>query len=320
MTPLALLADIGGTNTRVALADGTVLRPGTARKYRNAAYPALEPVLQDYLRDMDISAPDTACLAMAGPVRDGQGTLTNLDWALNIDLLAAATGAGTVALLNDLQAQGYAVGHLPATALTSVVPGCQAQSGAARLVIGVGTGFNIAPVFEGPGGRVVPASEAGHLTLPVQTAEDLRLAAFIAERTGFADVEEVLSGRGLGTVHDWHAAEAGGGPERQSGAVMEAFEAGDSLAEAAVRTFVQFFGRVAGDLALSQLPFGGIYLIGGMSRAMAPHMDRFGFAEAFVAKGRFSDFMTQFPVWVVDDDDAALIGSAHHLAGLRSAA
>jgi glucokinase len=70
---------------------------------------------------------------------------------------------------------------------------------------------------------------------------------------------------------------------------------------------------VSGDLALQNLPFGGLYLVGGVARAIAPYLDQFGFAEAFFAKGRFADFMRNFPVSVIEDDYAALIGSAQFL-------
>ena len=74
---------------------------------------------------------------------------------------------------------------------------------------------------------------------------------------------------------------------------------------------------MAGDLALTQLPFGGVFLIGGISRAMAPWLGEYGFVQAFRHKGRFTGFMEQFAVTIVADDDAALIGSARHLESLH---
>jgi glucokinase len=98
---------------------------------------------------------------------------------------------------------------------------------------------------------------------------------------------------------------------------MTAVAAGtDKLADEAVRTFIRILGTVAGNLTLIQLPFGGVYLIGGMARAMAPYFDRFGFAAAYRDKGRFAGFMNNFSVSVVEDDYAALIGCASHLNGL----
>ncbi len=80
------------------------------------------------------------------------------------------------------------------------------------------------------------------------------------------------------------------------------------------RVFVRILGTVAGNLSLIQLPFGGVYLIGGVARAMTPHLDRFGFDAAFRDKGRFAGFMGNFSVSVIEDDFAALIGCAGYLA------
>ena len=90
----------------------------------------------------------------------------------------------------------------------------------------------------------------------------------------------------------------------------------DARAEAAARVFARLLGTVAGNLALITLPFGGVYLIGGVSQAFAPHLERFGFDDAFRDKGRFAGFMGNFGVEVVTDDYAALAGCARHLAAL----
>ena len=76
-------------------------------------------------------------------------------------------------------------------------------------------------------------------------------------------------------------------------------------------------GRVAGDLALVHLPFQGLYLIGGVARAFSPYFAK-GFTTAFRDKGRFSDFMDDFPVYIIEDDYAALEGCADHLGALMA--
>ncbi|MCX7644975.1 MAG: glucokinase [Rhodobacteraceae bacterium] len=313
----ALVADTGGTNTRVALAEGSRLLPQTVRRYANAAHGSLAEVLETFLADQGGVDCAAAAVAVAGPVRDGRGTLTNLDWAIDEATVARAAKAERVAVLNDLQAQGHALGHLGAGALAQIVPGAGTAPGQTRLVIGIGTGFNVAPVHEGAFGRLVAPAEAGHVTLPVRDEAGLSLARFLAREHGFASVEDALSGRGLAHLYAWLGAEAGDPREADSGAILAALGTGsDPRAEQAVRLFVQLLGAVAGDLALTMLPFGGIFLAGGMARAMAPHLARFGFAAAFRDKGRFSRFMEDFGVWVIEDDFAALHGLAHHLARL----
>lgn len=315
----ALLADIGGTNTRVALARGPALLPETIQRFRNADHAGLDAILTAYLEDQAQASVAAASVAIAGPVRDGRGTLTNLDWTIGPEMLGRVTGAGTVAVLNDLQAQGHALGHIDDANLMPVIVGPTPKPGAARIVIGVGTGFNIAPVHEIGDQRLVPAAEAGHVSLPVRSASEMRLADYIEEVHGFAAVEDVLSGRGLERVYAWCQAQAGGTDKLDAATIMARLEDGsDPVATEAISVFVRFFGRVAGDLALDHLPLGGIFLSGGVSRAVAPYFERFGFAEAFCDKGRFSSLMNDFSVRVIEDDFAALTGTAANLAALTA--
>ena len=309
-TGFSLVADIGGTNTRVALARGPVVDRGTVTRYANAEHADLSEVLGRYLSERGVSDRQItgACVAAAGPVHDGVADLTNLDWRIDRETLGRSLSAGRVAVLNDLQAQGHAIGHIDAGDLEEIVPQPQVSELAAKLVVGLGTGFNACPVFDTAGGRFVPPSEAGHVSLPACDGLMQPLVAAMVRDHGFASVEEVLSGRGISYLHKvLH------GETAEPAAIMARLEAGDGAAVATARAFVQVTGTVVGDLALSHLPFGGIYLVGGVTRAFAPWLGRFGMAEAMRAKGRFSGFMEQFGVFVVKDDYAALTGCASHL-------
>ena len=159
-TTLSLVADIGGTNTRVALADGKVVRQGSIRRYANAEFPGLEPVLTRYLAEEGIASVAGACVAAAGPVRDGVAVMTNLDWTITGQGLSGATGAARVSILNDLQAQGHALGRIEDRFLRPVIDG-PVQAGAAMLVVGVGTGMNAAPVHETPWAAMSRPRNAG---------------------------------------------------------------------------------------------------------------------------------------------------------------
>ncbi|WP_371153921.1 glucokinase [Jannaschia sp. 2305UL9-9] len=309
--PCFLVADVGGTNTRVALTAGRQVLTETIRKYRNRDFANLAPVLRQYRMDQGGATPDGACVCVAGPVANGVGELTNLDWSIDGARLAEATGATRCAILNDLQAQGHAIGYLPEDACETVIGA--PTPGGARLVIGIGTGFNAAPVHDTPGGRFVPPCEAGHANLPIRTDAELRLCTFVSTAHGFPAVEDVLSGRGLEQVYRWLSHEAGSSEEYLAAEIMARIDT-DPRAEAAVRQFIQMMGTVAGNLSLIHLPLGGVYLVGGVARAMAPYLHRMDFADAFRDKGRFAGFMANFPVSLVIDDFAALTGCASFLA------
>jgi glucokinase len=312
---LSLVADIGGTNTRVALARGGAVDRATIRRFANAGYPGLGPVLADFLAAAGSPEIDGACAAVAGPVDGEVARLTNLDWTIDRAGIARATGADRIAVINDLQAQGHALGHIAPEHLRPLVAATEPARGASpQLVIGVGTGFNAAVVHDGPSGRLVTASECGHATLPVRSEADLRLMRHVETAHGFAGVEDVLSGRGLERLHAWVGREAGRGEGLAATAIMAAIGPGtDPVAETTGATFVRLLGTVAGDLALTHLPFGGVYLIGGVARAFTAHFDRFGLAAAFRDKGRFAGLMGEFPVAIIEDDYAALTGCARRL-------
>ncbi|TNE64696.1 MAG: glucokinase [Rhodobacteraceae bacterium] len=311
---LTLVADIGGTNTRVALADGVSLLPETIRRYSNRKFPGLESVLRQYVEDEGGVDCKGACVALAGPVRDGVGTMTNLDWTIDRDTLHRATRAEHVSILNDLQAQGHALGLIAPDNIRPVIEAPAAPSQAVRLVIGIGTGFNASPVFETETGRFVAPSESGHANLPIRTPHELKLCEFVETAHGFPAIEDVLSGRGLERTYLFLGTEAGTPREKSAADIMAAVESGmDAIATEAARLFVHMLGTVAGNLALIQLPFGGIYLVGGVARHIAPYLDRFGFDDAFRDKGRFAGFMKNFSVSVIEDDYAALTGCASHM-------
>jgi glucokinase len=315
--PLVIVADIGGTNTRVALADGRSVRPESVRKFRNAEATGIGDVLTRFMAEMGVSDVDGCCVAAAGPVQNGVATMTNLDWIIDGAELARATKAEKVAILNDLQAQGHALGHIAADHLRTLVDG-PAIDGTAMLVVGLGTGVNAAPVHPLPHGRLVAPSECGHIGMPITGDEDLALAKFVAHHGphahGFTGAEDVLAGRGIEHVFAFAAHQAGQELSRSSSEVMAEITAGTALGQTTARIYTRVLASYLGDLALIHMPYGGIFLIGGMARAMTPFFAECGLEKAFRAKGRFSDFLENFRISVVEDDFAALTGCAAHLA------
>lgn len=315
---LAILADIGGTNTRVALADGPVVRADTIRRFPNAEYKArgqdIAQILRDYLADAG-EVVRAVCVAAAGPVQDGVASMTNLNWTIDAAKLSGATGASRVAILNDLQAQGHALGHIAPANLRRVIDGPQ-LAGAPMLVVGLGTGVNAAPVHGAGATRVVPPSECGHVNMPVRSEEDLNLMRFmerlLASRGEVAHcgVEEVLSGRGLANLYAFAAEQAGRPGALTSAEVLTALDRGDAIATQAARLYTRILGQTLADQALIHLPYGGIYLIGGMSRAMTPHFADFGLSGVFREARRVDLLEKDFSVTVVEDDYAALTGCA----------
>ena len=303
---LDLVADVGGTNTRVALVHAGHVKTSSITRISNRDHTSLETLLAFYLDKR--GAPDIAraCVAMAGPVADGTGTMTNLNWSLSQRALARATGAQQGIVINDLQAQGHAIGHLAPDALLPVHGTIKNPLERTCLVIGLGTGFNSAMVLHTSAGRLVPPAESGHADLPTPAPEDWEFTQYMNGTQGFASIEDALSGPGLEALYEWHAS----GTHLDAPEVIAACTQANPDAVAALRQFTRLLGTVCANLALGALPVGGIYLVGGVARSVAPHLSELGFSESYVRKGRFSEFVAGFGVCAVNDDFAALKGCA----------
>jgi glucokinase len=120
--PLILAADIGGTNTRVALLDGTRLRKDTIKRFENAKSDCLEDILAQYLSTAN-AQPDAVSLALAGPVNGSTGKLTNRNWDISTDAASKVTGGAKTVLLNDLQAQGCSLPFVAPDSIAEILPG-----------------------------------------------------------------------------------------------------------------------------------------------------------------------------------------------------
>ena len=301
-----LVADIGGTTTRIGFATAAGLdRDSVARVPNDGALDAYDLIL-DYLGGQDV-VPKAICAGIAGPVRDGRARLTNRDWCIDSSRLSRVTGAGHVHLINDLQAQAHA---LAALSLPSITP----LFGAAtplprhgpRLVLGLGTGFIISVAHDLGGALFVPAAEAGHSRLP-----HIPDFAPLVARIGVAHhpVEALLSGPGLSRLHA-----ALGHPVLSPADILAAMSAGAPDTDATRDVFARLLGHVAGDFGLIHMATAGVFLIGGLARAIAPHLDAIAFRAAFEDKGPYAGIMQAIPVSLITDDDAALLGCACVLA------
>jgi len=303
-----IVADVGGTNTRLALSAGTALRKETLKRYENATASCLEDILDRYISEMNVSLFDGICIAVAGPAHQDRAELTNIDWTIQKSALQKIAKTEKAGIINDMQAQGYALSALNDTDIKHVYGTPHVDKTKRMLVCGVGTGFNIALSIPTPHGVIVPPAEAGHTRLPVRNATEQKVVDYLTKKNGFAEVEEVISGRGMALVN--HVLYPNS-PRTSQDVIQSAPE--NAEARHVVDVFCGFAGSYFGDLALTTLPEGGIFLIGGLARALEPFMSETNFGAAFCDKGRFSEMNKSFGVNLVVDDFAALRGCANYL-------
>lgn len=316
--PIALLADVGGTNARFALldGDGRVVAPTTVA---SAGHGDLGSAIEERLRFYGVAAPlalRSAAVAVAGPVTGDRVELTNVAWSFSISATRERLGLDRLEVINDLAALAYAVAALGAEATETIRDGAGSVEGVAA-VLGVGTGLGVGALVTARGLEVALSTEGGHRDLAATTGREWRVVEALARRFGgHVSAERVLSGPGLATLHA-ALADLDGAPTvaLSPEGVGEWARAGEPRAVEALTLFSGWLGAFAGDLALTLGARAGVWLGGGVLPALGPAFDRELFVERFLAKGRFRSWLETVPVRRIVDPNAALRGLARVLRG-----
>ena len=315
-----LVGDVGGTKTLLSLHEGPDARSLAEvrrKRYENAEKDSLAPMLTDFV-DPDAEV-DAVVIGVAGPVDDDVCRATNLPWTIDARELAKHLDIPKAALLNDLEAIALGLDELPDESLV-VLQDRPPEPDAPKAVIGAGTGLGEAIVLPAESGlpRVLP-TEGGHVDFAPRDDVEVGLWRHARERFGRVSVERVVSGPGLATIYE-HVVASGEAPA--SAAVTANVDAGmdpaeaigtlraeDATAALAVDRFVSLYGAEAGNLALKSLPYGGLYVAGGIAPKLIDVLRGGPFLAAFRDKGRMEPILDRIRVCVVMDPAVGLLGS-----------
>ena len=303
---MRLVADIGGTNARLALCENGVVDNATVQRFTNADWPSLDAVLAAFC-DAHLGTPlDEMVIAVAGPVSGGRATLTNRNWLIDECSLAEHSGCKRVVLLNDLTALGHAVPLIDADQVRQVCGGdAPSMPNGSALVVGIGTGFNISQVITTSHGTICPSAEAGHVSMPRSISKQLDLLNCVPDQ--FPTVETLFSGRGLSAFCRLHTGQAALTGQAAIAAYGKAF--GDQ-ATSAIDEYSSMLGALLRELSLSYAPTQGTYLAGSVARAIA----RTAPERLKNTLQKPCEFRSPIPslVYTIDDDGAALLGCAQY--------
>ena len=300
-----LIADIGGTNTRCAIA-----RPGgtvdSVETFRNREFPGLDRLLAAYLGMLPPGQrPDEAVIAIAAPIRGDEVRMVNINWAFSLSALAQTLSLKRLIPLNDFAAQAYALPVLGPGDLQQVGGG-KAVAGAPKVVVGPGTGLGTAGLVSIAGRWHAITGEGGHGTMAPSDEREARIIALGRERFGHCSAERLISGSGLAFVHSALSGAAPLAPDEVGARIA----AGDATALEALDVFFQLLGTVASNLALTFAAFGGVYIGGGITPRYVEQFKTSGFRPRFEDKGRYRPFLADIPTWVITADEPALRGLA----------
>jgi glucokinase len=318
---IVLAGDVGGTNARLAVVemDGRTARIDRERRYPSRDYPGLAPIVRRFCEEEAIR-PDRACFGIACPLVGDDCTAPNLPWTINGRSLAAEIGIPRTRIINDFVAVGYAVELLGAADLVTLQEGRPEPQGPIAL-IGAGTGLGQAfLIWEGDHYRVLP-SEGGHSDYASRGKLQAGLLQFLDRQFDRVSWERMLSGPGIANLYRYMLASAVAPEQATVRAEMEtedpaaviarhALAKTDCLSDRTLDLFCEILGAQAGNLALTVVSTGGVYLAGGIAPRIVERLKSGPFLTAFRDKGRLSELLARIPVHVIMNPNGGLLGAA----------
>jgi glucokinase len=320
---MLLAGDIGGTKTLLGLYVVEPPRPRavTVRSFATLEYDDLASIITEFIRDRPAADDviDGACFGVAGPVVDNAAELTNVPWRVEARGIAQMFGFSRADLLNDLQAMAYGVTVLAGPEVHVLQEGDANPVGSIGL-IAAGTGLGVATLHHVDGRYIPAASEGGHADFAARTDREIRLLRWLTERYGRAEVEGVISGRGLLNIYQvTHTTPCAavpdvGKPDAAARITAAGLEHRCAGCVEALDLFVEAYGAEAGNLALRTVSTGGLFVGGGIAGKILPALTDGRFIRAFRAKPPFEALLASMPVKVILNPEAALLGAAVYAA------
>ena len=313
---MILAGDIGGTKVNLALFDEATRI--TEKRYESQNFSGIEKILDDFLKGNE-SKVEKACFGVAGPISNGECRLTNLSWQVEVERLKKYLGIDAVWLINDLAATACSIPFLSPEDFTVIQAGAPVSEGRIS-VVSAGTGLGQAFLIPERNGKyIVMDSEGGHCDFSPRSSVEAELLFFLQKKYSRVSIERVLSGPGLLDIYEFlksatseEEAELFDSPAH---IVEKAVAKTSPNCEKTLKLFVSLYGALAGNLALQYLSTGGVYLGGGIAPKVVPLLKEGDFMDAFLAKGRFKNVLSQIPVKVVMDETAPLLGAAQYAVG-----
>jgi glucokinase len=317
---IILAGDIGGTKTNLGLFVRREDRPTmlAMESYSSGHAAGLSELITRFL-DAHPSSIHSACFGIAGPVIDGRSKATNLPWEVSEAEIKLKFNWEEVSLINDLAATAVAVPLLQERELRTL-NSAPAQPGNIGLVA-PGTGLGVSFLVRVDGKLHPLASEGGHVDFAPKNEDEVDLWRSLRDSWEHVSVERLVSGPGIFAIYSWLKKRDRYEEPAWFTEKMKLIDQPVVISEAAlverlepcIKTlefFASILGAVAGNLALTGMTTGGMYLGGGIVPQILPILEKSNFMKAFIDKGRFKDLLSKIPVHVILNDRAALLGAA----------
>lgn len=310
----AIVADLGGTNIRLAITDDVGAQPKHIHTLSVEDFTGLSDCLEYYLNLVPASNPSRLSVAAATPVTNDQINLTNRDWGFSIRGVCEYFKFDQVKVVNDFTGLALSLPLLSPDDLQQLGGVAPDPEGAIAL-LGAGTGLGVSGLIKSAAGFYPLQGEGGHVTIGASNTRELAIFNEFNKRYSHMSAERLLSGTGIREAYEILCLLDGVEDLNLKPAEISqhAIAGTNPQCEELMALFCHWLGVVAGNLAISLGSTGGVYIGGGIVPKLGDYFVNSGFRHAFNHKGRFTEYLSAIPVYIIHAAQPALLGASNAL-------
>lgn len=310
----AIVADLGGTNIRLASIASTGAIPEHIHTLSVGDFSGLIDCIEHYLSLAPVSQFTQLSIAVATPVTGDRVQLTNRDWGFSIEEVAEHFQLHHLKVVNDFTGLALSIPLLQADDLQQLGGGKTNPDGAIAL-LGAGTGLGVSGLIRSAAGLYPLQGEGGHVTVGATTARELAIFDEFNNRYGHMSAERLLSGTGIEEAYQIICLLDGTPDLGLTPAEIAERAINESCSQCMelMQLFCHWMGVVAGNLAITLGSTGGVYIGGGIVPKLGDYFVKSGFRDAFNHKGRFTDYLSAIPIYIIQAKQPALLGASYAL-------
>ena len=328
-----LAGDIGGTKTLLAIYNfaNYGLNKLYQKKYKSLEWESFDSIISDFIENLpsNIKSPQEGCIGVAGIVTNTCCKVTNLKWEISSKEICEIAKLKSFELINDFSVLIYGLRYLKENQYINIQgtpKNSNYNENSLIAILGAGTGLGIARGLMNKNEIIALPSEGGHREFSPRNETEWVISKWLKKEFNLKrlSLEKVVSGSGLGNIARWRLMQddANEHPLRSiadnfhtsnnvdfSQLASDYANSGDSLMIEALEIWLSAYGSAAGDMALQELCYGGLWIGGGSTIKQLKGIKSSIFLESFKNKGRFRNVLEKLPVMALTDPEVGLFSA-----------
>ncbi len=332
-----LACDLGGTKVLLGIYEEkdnySAPKIITKKKYDSYKYESFYSILDHFLNEecKDLSLPNSACFGVAGPVNNGIGKITNLNWEISAFELTKNFNLKYLEVINDFAILIYGIPFILKNQFKTIqnIRNIQSNDKNLHAVVGAGTGLGISRGLISNNKIDILPSEGGHMEFSPRSDLEWEIKNWLMDflRVKRVSNERIISGQGLTNIARWRLdkKDAKSHPlhkilkeakisqflhKNLPSKICEMSDNGDTLMQEIKNIWLGAYASFLGDIAIHELCYGGLWIAGGTAPKHINYFNSESFLKQFSNKGRLKDIVETIPVRVILDEDFGLHSAA----------